>query len=295
MVDNPRILVSLGAQKAATTWLSKYLSEHPQCALTPMKEVHYFDYYDFGERDLGLAFIEKTRDTLIRRSELRPELYDSTKYRKAMKFFELRLGAIDLGPPTYEGYEALILGSALRGNKVIGEITPGNGLLSEERLRGIAALDSKPLFVLTMRDPVDRTWSNIRMVAKQDKTIQKFEDLAHAKLAMFLNGKVGGVFMRSDYGTMLSKIDAAIPADRISINFFEEFLKQPQIDAFCDFLGVDRHPASLEKPRNPGVSLKMTDTERRALSAMLRPVYDAVEARMGRLPGRWIQNRDLAA
>ncbi len=45
----PRFIIA-GAQKAGTTSLFAYLSEHPQCAASLTKEVHYFDQsYNRGE------------------------------------------------------------------------------------------------------------------------------------------------------------------------------------------------------------------------------------------------------
>lgn len=35
----------LGAQKAGTTWLHKYLSGHPQVSMGPVKEYSYFGYF----------------------------------------------------------------------------------------------------------------------------------------------------------------------------------------------------------------------------------------------------------
>jgi hypothetical protein len=36
-------MVGVGAQKAGTTWLFDYLGRHPDVAMSPIKELHYFD------------------------------------------------------------------------------------------------------------------------------------------------------------------------------------------------------------------------------------------------------------
>ena len=36
--------VGIGAQKAGTNWLAKYLTSHPQVCFSPIKELHYFDW-----------------------------------------------------------------------------------------------------------------------------------------------------------------------------------------------------------------------------------------------------------
>ena len=35
--------VGIGAAKAGTSWLADYLAGHPEVALSPIKELHYFD------------------------------------------------------------------------------------------------------------------------------------------------------------------------------------------------------------------------------------------------------------
>jgi hypothetical protein len=36
-------MVGVGAQKAGPTWLFDYLGRHPDVAVSPIKELHYFD------------------------------------------------------------------------------------------------------------------------------------------------------------------------------------------------------------------------------------------------------------
>jgi hypothetical protein len=38
-----KFMVGVGAQKAGTTWLFDYLGRHPDVAMSPIKELHYFD------------------------------------------------------------------------------------------------------------------------------------------------------------------------------------------------------------------------------------------------------------
>lgn len=35
--------LGVGAQKAGTSWIGKYLNSHPQVFMSPIKELHYFD------------------------------------------------------------------------------------------------------------------------------------------------------------------------------------------------------------------------------------------------------------
>jgi len=35
--------VGIGAAKSGTSWVAEYLREHPDVAMSPIKELHYFD------------------------------------------------------------------------------------------------------------------------------------------------------------------------------------------------------------------------------------------------------------
>jgi hypothetical protein len=43
LINYPTFLV-IGAQKCGTTWLSQMVSQHPEVAVTPKKELHFFDH-----------------------------------------------------------------------------------------------------------------------------------------------------------------------------------------------------------------------------------------------------------
>ena len=135
MGTKARMLVSLGAQKAATTWLAHYLSKHPQCAITPLKETHYFDYYDLEVPEAGRKRLQARRDALAERIKANPRRPAVKKWRRTIAYIDRRIAAIDLGPPSYEAYEDLVLSTAPKKARIVGEITPANGLLSVERLR----------------------------------------------------------------------------------------------------------------------------------------------------------------
>ncbi len=42
----PTLLYCVGATKAGTTWLYRYLHDHPECAMPAVKEAHYWDTFD---------------------------------------------------------------------------------------------------------------------------------------------------------------------------------------------------------------------------------------------------------
>ena len=52
-------VIGVGAQKAGTTWLFEYLGQHPDVAMSPIKELHFFDV--IHRPDLCAFFSENFR------------------------------------------------------------------------------------------------------------------------------------------------------------------------------------------------------------------------------------------
>ena len=51
MSGQPTYLFGVGATKAGTTWMHRYLAAHPDCHMRAVKELHYFDALDRGQID----------------------------------------------------------------------------------------------------------------------------------------------------------------------------------------------------------------------------------------------------
>lgn len=280
MSNYETLLICLGAQKAGTTWLWRYLREHPQCAATPLKEVHFFD--GRPER-LPRLLMENRQEAAAAES---PE--DIGFLEEKRIFIEHAIGLVDQGERTAEAFETLVSSIATPGTKVVAEFTPANGKLAAPKLKKLADLPIQPKFVLILRDPVDRLWSQIRMLARRQATDSNdAHSVALDILARFEAGLDDALPKRSDYAAMLRRAKKAIPPERLFVDFFESFISQPRIDAFCDFLGIDHHPARLDEPRAVGIDIPLAPDVRIRLRDRLMEQYEAVEKELGTLPERW--------
>ena len=54
-MTNATLLFGIGAAKAGTTWLYRYLAAHPEVRLPAVKELHYFDTCETGKFDRQVA------------------------------------------------------------------------------------------------------------------------------------------------------------------------------------------------------------------------------------------------
>ena len=63
----PVLMFGVGAAKSGTSWLYQYLAAHPDCHLRSIKELHFFDTRDMGNRDWYLRDLGRKADLLERR------------------------------------------------------------------------------------------------------------------------------------------------------------------------------------------------------------------------------------
>lgn len=274
MIDTRVFMLGVGAQKAGTTWLHRYLDAHPQCWMSPIKEMHFFDELFLPEAGAGLAGkhyerLESIVGRLIRgdrpplqRLEIAHDLLD----RAAMK------GSI----PRYLDFFAARIGGA----RVFGEISPSYSLLGQAHFAEIARHhpDIRPVFL--MRDPVDRFWSALRMRERESEGFSALDAI--------------GAQLRSDQVVLRGRYDLTLKAlrpvfgDRLLVLFYEDLFREESIARLCAHLGLDPHPADFEKRENVSPEIAGLGAEHQArIFETFRPVYEHVAATGTALPEAW--------
>jgi len=192
--------IGIGAQKCASTWVHRVLSDHPEVAVLPGKEIDFFSYYyNFG----------------------------------------------------YEWYERH-LGDAGSG-KMVGEVSPSYFADSDTPSR-VFLYNPKMRIVLSLRDPVERAYSNhLHEVKLGHVTGQNIK---------FENGLINNpmYLMQSNYAQQLARWLAVFPRDQILVIFQEEVRDDPVIQArnLYRFLGINENHQSwfLEKKVNESLAIK---------------------------------------
>ena len=159
MSSLPKFLC-VGAQKAGTTWLHEVLSTHPDVFLPRIKELFYFA--EFEEGDNG-----SWRDHVILEATIaccnEYVHQDRHSLRPGYLQYLLSFGAADRF--TEEWYKRVF--SAGWDGAISGEITPEYLSMSPEGIARIKALLGDVKIILILRDPVERLWSQVRMVANE--------------------------------------------------------------------------------------------------------------------------------
>lgn len=192
--------IGIGAQKCASTWVHRVLSDHPEVAVYPGKEIDFFSfYYNFG----------------------------------------------------YEWYERHLAdaGSA----KMVGDVSAS--YFSDTNAPDRAFLYNPNMrIILSLRDPIERAYSNHLMEVKQGHITGENLDFEKG----LLNNPM--YMIQSHYAQQLARWLAVFPQDQIMVIFQEDIRDTPSIQAknLYRFLNVDEDHQSwfLEKRVNESRSIK---------------------------------------
>lgn len=284
----PTVLLGVGAAKSGTSWLYRYLSDHPECHFRSIKELHYFDGIDLGSRDRHAA--DRTREAeAIRARIAKGRAGAAADGRLADREAWLRVLAADQEDTA--AYLAYLDGgrdAATSVPVVVGEVTPAYALLPEERLRAMAGLGDRDVrFVYLLRDPIARLWSHVRMIAGRrasDGVVvrRRCDRIFDRTLA----GEESQIEARGDYRAALGRLSRAIDPARLLVLVFEELVQGDGAARLCAFLGIaPRAPDPL--PVHEGQPMPMRAEQRGRARAWLAPQYDYVAERLGYRPTGW--------
>ncbi len=260
-------VLGVGAQKAGTTWLHRYLEASPAFAPGFRKEYHVFDTVDVPSATWS-------RDRVITLAER--ALADLKEGRPADAEVLHRMSMC--GNPTYYyDYFAALLRRDPRRH-VTADITPAYALLPESRFREIreelAARGVRTVPVFVMRDPVERIWSQARMQHQRAETPSRTaEELVRERYAD------EAFAARSEYHRTIDALDAAF-GDDVHYAFYERLFTDESVAALCAAAGIPVHPARYdERPNAARGDERLSDAAAREVAEHLAEVYRRVAER----------------
>ena len=287
------MLICLGANKAGTSWLYRYLAGHPDCRLPLVKELHYFDARHFnrleGEQQRITALHDATRDALAsakgaEAEKLRAELTELNEWLSV-------IAAARAGKRGDAAYRDFVLGRAAGGARLVADITPAYALMPKRVFVRMQALAEKVRFLYILRDPVDRLWSNIRMnAARLAGGTGTVAEEALRQFDLWVAGEAKSVSRRSDYAATLARLAEAVDPAKLSVIFYETLFTPAALGRLCGFLGIGAHPAQFSKLVHVGVPVPLDAARQAQARAILAPQYDYVRRTVADLPPRWREN-----
>jgi hypothetical protein len=282
--------LGIGAQKAASTWLYSCLRAHPRLWLPPIKELHYFTH---RVEDLhpGIAARLRGKDWVNRRLRrmMKPRLLadlrslDPELLRWDLRFF--------LGRRNDSWYESLFHAGSSR---VTGEITPEYALLSADEVGRVRDAFPNLKILFLMRDPIDRGWSQVRMLARL-----RGLPVVSGNVALTL-ARDPAVVRRSDYRGTLEAWGRHFPPERIFTGFMEEVRSDPRalLCRIFDFLGVATDdmvlPSDLFRIVHEGGPRPMPTAVERELARSCVEDLRILEGRFGQPVSSWRERAESA-
>ncbi len=290
------VLFGVGAAKAGTSWLYKYLHDRPDCALRSLKELHYWDTFDpesckkqveVEERRImafkALQDQARTKNQAWRVLNLERRILDASGLRDVLK-------ADRKDDFVYKSYLEMTNNDA----KLFADITPSYGLLDIAMMNRMVMSYESSRVLFLLRDPVERLWSHIRMQAIRQPNPEG-EISAKAKGIfenLINNNKEKNIIRRGDYSTISSNLEQAIPDKQLMTIFIEDVWDGPGLNKICHFLGLPEHPAE-QKAVHEGVYVELSTKDRERAAKFLAPQYEWALNKFGRLPDVWMQNANL--
>jgi len=268
-------IIGVGAQKAGTTWLYDYLGRHPQVAMSPLKELHYFDQR-FRPDLCGIWEKEFERQTSAAIALLTNGKTGSLSHVQAL----IDRVRMNVDPAAYLEYFDRL---ATHGRAVMGEITPSYSLLPKEgfaeirSMIGLAGADPRIVFIL--RDPAERFWSQCRFESSADRPVESVYAQALAD-PQFLE--------RTRYDATIARLRAVFRPQELLILFYEDLFSGLAIERLCRFLGIAATQADPNRRLNVSAKGALAAERRKQLKKVFAPVYAFVEQEFGsEVPAAW--------
>ena len=289
-MTEPVLMYCVGAAKAGTSWLHRQLSDHPDCHFRAVKELHYFSSFDWDELGGNIARVEAIRARLTAEAEGDLTALQLANKVRQLAHVEHYLEVLRLGYEDRDAYLAYLnLG---RGDaRVVGEMTPAYSLLDERRLGAMARITDDVRFIYLLRDPVERLWSHVRMIAgRRAAHPGEVAERAGNILRRVVQGKEDQIARRSDYAGALARLSAAIDPTRLLVAIYEEMFSGDALARICVFLGISPRPPELARVVHAGQPLTMSEPQRAMAAHWLVPQFDATAGYLGAMPGAWTAN-----
>lgn len=222
MGQKPVFLLGLGAQKAGTTWLYRYLQNSDGFVGGFAKEYHIWDAIDI---DVMRHYRCGLRDRLA--GGKKAKRYQLQKH--PMRYFDY--------------FESL----TRDGAKIVADVTPSYSGLEEERLSFIenhfAQRDIEARAVILIRDPLSRMKSAVRSnLGKKNHLEGVPRGETDFGKALWLYAQSDACRLRTSYELTIERALRVFGPDRTYVGVFETMFQEAEIARLSAFCNVPSAP-----------------------------------------------------
>ena len=280
--------IHIGPEKTGTSWMYRMLSQHPDVHVAPLKEIRYFfEAHAYPKEGLVDRFRPSDWHNRYYRDYLRRRLrqYSRHPWLAARSLDRLTWDWKFLfGRRSDDWFEDLF---RCEDSKIAGDFTPQTFHIPPQHIFRMAHEWPATKILLTLRDPIEWTWSFARMSLIKDRELA---DISDTELRDFCT-------MHATYYPNLSQIGdwEAQFAGRFHLIFFDEMVADPArlLHRVCEFIGLATSPIAnfegLTQSKNPGRALPMPPRVRRMLIDLYQNDVRRLAERYGGYPRRWLE------
>ena len=296
---DPTLLICVGATKAGTSWMYRYLHDYQEYFARLMKECQYFSKLKPKKLMRQLKILNRhvvryearlieaeSADDIIRLLSLSRRIDDT-------KALIMALSADRSDDSAYLEY----LQAGRMDETVLLDVTPAYALLKPAEIARISAFPIHVKLQYLMRDPLERLWYHVRMVAKRTlKEEQDFLGNCQDILQRVLyTQEEAHIVIRGDYRSNIARFVAVFDRSQFQVGFSENLQDGPKFDNMCAYWGINATSARQIKPAHVDVAAPFPEGLRRDTLEFLKAQYDFVADNFAELPENWRKNRELLA
>ncbi|GIT91424.1 hypothetical protein JANAI62_18810 [Jannaschia pagri] len=292
--EGVRMLYGLGLPVTHAGWVGDCLRRHRQCLCPDVTEPHYFDTRAGRNRRLL-----RDRNAALRKLSAQQEKAKGADRSKLLGKISDTAALLQIHAAPSEGetrHEAYLdfMQRHRRSQPLLCDLTPAYARLRQLDFSDMAGLGDG-VFLLVLRDPVDRYWEALCLDMPEEK--RTADTCARQLRQLLAEGpeEIVGLRPDSDYARLMSRLLPEVPKDRI-VTLFHEHLDDPEarlveLERMTTTLGLDvlpddRRPTFPDRPDVPKLPGELGEK----LMEMLLPQYEAIYAEYGSdvpLAWRW--------
>ena len=253
----------VGVQKSATSWLDANLRRHPKLWLPPMKELQYFS-------ELYLPRVKRwsRRQRQTRIGQILQQYRNTRPPDEQDPDYLALLGHIMEGAIGDSWYGRIFAHAPVES--LCGEVTPDYAQMPRRGIAHVVALSPTVRIMLSLRDPIERSWSHIRMFARNRNALElsQLERIASQR----------ELVLRANYPAMIARWRSLVPEERFHVFFMDEVAAEPAqvLSGVYRFLEVDCTPQMLgraDRPVHVGEEREIPPTVLNILKKRLEKTY----------------------
>lgn len=268
-----QLVIGLGAMKSGTTWLSNYLSDHPEFFHSPIKETNAFSkLFPFNSAYPGYTYNSGTAYRLWRMEKIILSFGRSSAEGAlnvhAWEHFDRLRALAQLGRISSVEEYLDFFNERIASQQHFGEFSPSYSHLPADAYLCMASISNDVRFLFVMRDPTHRAASHLRHLRRRI-----CKDIELEELLDRVNPS-DPVFIRSDYRYTLQTLRDLGLARQSRFLIYEELFTQRCIDDLCNWLGIEPRSAAFDGRLNSGVGAGLSNRQMAVLRDRLAPIYN---------------------